>query len=238
MMEPVQALTFDMYGTLLDLPATFTSAFAGFLSEKGHRLSPSHLQTLWEREYLMESMVDTLIGGGIGGGIDGGRTPFEQVRRTTLHQLLSKYDVEHTADDIEDVLSRATPALYPDVIEGMKRLRGRYTLSILSNGDLSALERVVQGLGIPAHRCLSAEQADCYKPDPRVYQYGAKALGLEPSQILHVAAHPWDLRGAAAVGMRTAYINRDGVPYGVGEPDFETATLAGFAELAAGTPSP
>ena len=229
LMEPVRALTFDMYGTLLDLPATFCGAFAAFLSEKGHGASAEHLQAMWEREYLMESMVDTLIGGG--------RTPFEQVRRATLHQLLSRYGVEHTPDDIEKVLGRATPTLYPDVIDGMNKLSERYTLAILSNGDLSALERVVEGLGIPAHRTLSAEQAGCYKPAPRVYRYGAKALGLEPGQIMHVAAHPWDLRGAEAVGMRTAYIKRESVPYGVGEPDLETATLAEFAGLAARSPS-
>ena len=229
LMEPVRALTFDMYGTLLDLPATFTNAFAGFLSERGHSASPSHLQAMWEREYLMESMVDTLIGGG--------RTPFEQVRRTTLHQLLSRYGVEHTPDDIERVLGEATPTLYPDVVDSMNKLSEHYTLSILSNGDLSALERVVRQLGIPAHRTLSAEQAGCYKPDLRVYQYGAKALGLEPGQIMHIAAHPWDLRGAEAIGMRTAYIKRESVPYGVGEPDVETATLAEFAALAAQSPS-
>ena len=90
----------------------------------------------------------------------------------------------------------------------------------------------MDGLGIPAHRTLSAEQAGCYKPDLRVYQYAAQALGLEPGQIMHVAAHPWDLRGAQAIGMRAVYINREGVPYAVGEPDIETVTLAEFAELA------
>ena len=225
LMEPVRALTFDMYGTLMDLPATFFGAFATFLHDKGDGFSASHLGPMWEREYLMESMVDTFIGGD--------RTPFEQVRRYTLHQVFSRFGVEHTADDIEKVLAQATPTLYPDVIDGMNKLRERYTLAVLSNGDLSALEPVVDGLGIPAHRTLSAEQAGCYKPDPRVYQYAARVLGLEPGQIMHVAAHPWDLRGAQAVGMRAVYINREGVPYAVGEPDIETGTLAEFAELAA-----
>ena len=224
LMEPVRALTFDMYGTLMDLPATFFGAFATFLNAAGHGLSASHLGSMWEREYLMESMVDSFIGGD--------RTPFEQVRRYTLHQVFSRFGVEHTADDIEKVLAQATPTLYPDVIDGMNQLQERYTLAVLSNGDLSALERVVGDLGIPAHRTLSAEQAGCYKPDLRVYRYAAQALGLEPGQIMHVAAHPWDLRGAQAIGMRAVYINREGVPYAVGEPDIETVTLAEFAELA------
>ncbi len=222
-MDQVRALTFDMYGTLLDLPATFFGAFAGFLREKGSDLDASLLGALWEQEYLMESMVDTFIGGG--------RTPFERVRRYTLHQLFSRFDVEHTQDDIERVLGQATPTLYPDVIDGMNKLRERYTLAILSNGDLPALDRVVQGQRMPVHRTLSAEQAGCYKPDARVYQYAAKELGLEPGQIMHVAAHPWDLRGAAATGMRTVYIDREGVPYAVGAPDLESATLVDFAGL-------
>ena len=173
-MEPVRALTFDMYGTLLDLPTTFYQCLRRIPERKGGTAPARPIcKTLWEREYLMESMVDTLIGGG--------RTPFEQVRRATLHQLLSRYGVEHTPDDIEKVLGRATPTLYPDVIDGMNKLRER--LHPWPSSPTATCPRWSgwsRGLGIPAHRTLSAEQAGCYKPDPRVYRYGAKALGLEP----------------------------------------------------------
>ena len=222
-MGSVKALTFDMYGTLLDLPATFSAGFASFLKEKEFNGDPAHFGSLWERECLMESMVDTAIGGE--------RTSFEQIRRTTLGQLLDRSGVEHTPDNVVEMLSRATPALYPDVMAGLERLRERYTLAILSNGDHDALERLVSGLDLPVHCFISAEQAGCYKPDPRVYRHGAERLGLEADQVMHVAAHPWDLRGAQAVGMRVAYVNREGVPYAVGVPDIETDGLAEFAAL-------
>ena len=222
LMQPVKALTFDMYGTLLDLPATFNPGFDAFLKEKGYTGSAAHLGAIWERECLMESMVDTAVGGE--------RTSFEQVRRTTLDQVLARFGVEHTQDDVVGALARAAPNLYPDVIDAMERLRERYTLAILSNGDRNALGRLVNGLGLPVQSFISAEQAGCYKPDQRVYRHGAEQLGLEAGEVMHVAAHPWDLRDAKAVGMRVAYVNREGVPYAVGEPDIEMADLAQFAE--------
>ena len=102
---------------------------------KTHRGAAQAIVEAWERDYLHESMVDTLVGGD--------RTPFERVRRVTLSQLLSKLKIEHTQDEIEAVLSRAVPTLFPDVIESLVRLGEKYTLAVLSNGDLASLERVV-----------------------------------------------------------------------------------------------
>ena len=117
-------------------------------------------------------MVDTFLGGP--------RTPFEQVRRTTLSQLLTRTGDEHNRDDVEELLARrANPTLFPDVVESLNALRDRYTLSVLSNGDLAVLERLVATLGIPVHRTISVEQAGCYKPDRRVYLRAAELLGVE-----------------------------------------------------------
>jgi 2-haloacid dehalogenase len=140
--------------------------------------------------------------------------------------------IGHTQDEIEAMLSRATPTLFPDVIESLGRLREKYTLAVLSNGDLASLERVVDLLAIPVVRTISAEQAGYYKPHSEVYRHGVRQLELDSNQILHVAAHGWDIRGAKAVGMLGAYIDRHGVPYTVGgpeQPDLETADLTEFA---------
>lgn len=227
-LDSVRAMTFDMYGTLLDLEATFAPAFGDFLTAKGFGASADSVVEAWEKDYLHESMVDTLLGGA--------RTPFERVRRVTLSQLFSKLRIEHTPEEIDTLLGRASPTLFPDVIDGLGRLRERFTLVVLSNGDLASLERVVDALAIPVERTISAEQAGAYKPNSEVYRHGVRQLGLDAAQVLHVAAHGWDVRGAKAVGMLGAYIDRHGIPYsiphaggGAEQADLEVADLVEFA---------
>ena len=223
----VRAITFDLYGTLLDLEATFAPAFDGFLRERGVDADAAEFVRTWEWAYLHEGMVDTLLGGP--------RTPFEQLRRTTLSQVLARMGIEHSRDDIEDLLAvRAMPTLFPDVVESLNAMRGRYTLSVLSNGDLSVLERIVSTLDIPVHRTISVEQAGCYKPDLRVYRRAAGLLEVDTGGILHVAAHAWDIRAAQAVGMKGAYIDRHNIPfapYTEYRPEIETANLPELAGI-------
>ena len=217
----VRAITFDLYGTLLDLEATFAPAFDGFFRERNIELDAADLVRTWEWVYLHEGMVDTLLGGP--------RTHFETLRRTTLSQLFSRVGIDHSRDDIEDLLgNRVAPALFPDVVEALEPLRDSYTLSVLSNGDLAVLERIVGTLNIPVHRVISVEQAGCYKPDQRVYRKAIELLGLDAGNLLHVAAHAWDIRAARVAGMQGAYIDRHNIPYAPfseERPEVETANL-------------
>ena len=223
----VRAITFDLYGTLLDLEATFAPAFGVFLESREASVDAAELVRTWEWAYLHEGMVDTFLGGP--------RTPFEQLRRTTLSQVFARLDIEHSREDIEDLLAvRATPTLFPDVAETLAALRSRYTLAVLSNGDLAALERIVSTLSIPVHRTISVELAGCYKPDLRVYRRAAGLLELEPGGILHVAAHAWDIRAAQAAGMNGAYVDRHNIPfapYTAYRPEIETTDLPELAAI-------
>ena len=224
---PVRAITFDMYGTLLDLVASFASGFDEFLKAKGYPGRAIDVVQAWETTYLHESNVDSLLGGP--------RTPFEVVRRVTLSQLFHKLKIAHTKDDIEQlVTAKATPTLFPDVKEHLTRLQaqGKYQMSVLSNGDLESLDRAVSGLGIPVDRAISAEQAGYYKPHSGVYQHAIKELGLPGEQVLHVAAHAWDIRGARAAGMAGAYINRYDIPYVDADGSQADLEVPGLAELA------
>ena len=217
----IRAITFDLYGTLLDLEATFAPAFSGFLEERKVSLDPAELVRTWEWAYLHEGMVDTFLGGP--------RTPFEQLRRTTLSQLFVHMGIEHSREDIDELLTaRVIPTLFPDVAESLTALRGSYILSVLSNGDLAVLERIVSTLGIPVDRTISVEQAGCYKPDLRVYREATELLSADAGSVLHVAAHAWDIRAAKTVGMRGAYVDRHNIPYAPFTedlPDLETANL-------------
>ena len=225
--QSISTITFDLYGTLLDLEATFEPGFDAFFRERGAAVDTPRFVQTWEFTYLHEGMVDTFLGGP--------RTPFEQVRRTTLSQLLTRTGVEHDKDDVEELLTkRANPTLFPDVVDSLSALRDRYTLSVLSNGDLAVLERIVSTLDIPVHRTISVEQAGCYKPDRRVYLRAAELLEVDTPGILHVAAHAWDIRAAQAVGMRGAYIDRHNIPFAPfteERPDLETANLPELAAI-------
>ncbi len=223
-LENVRAVTFDMYGTVLDLLASFGHGFGEFLKAHSSPRNPAEVVRLWEATYLRESMVDTMIGRG--------RTLFERIRRECLGQVFNQLGIAHSLDEVEKLLTTsARVTLFPDVLEGMLALQGKLTLAVLSNGDLDSLERAVSGLAIPVSSVISAEQAGVYKPHSAVYRFAAENLNLPPNQILHVAAHPWDVRGAEAFGLLGAYINRASIPYGEAgpPPDLEVSKLTELA---------
>jgi 2-haloacid dehalogenase len=113
---------------------------------------------------------------------------------------------EHEIDTLNHVWHRLHP--WPDAVEGICRLRQQYIVSPLSNGNVALLVDIAKHAGIVWDCVLSAELAHHYKPDPQVYRLAADLLSLPPSQILMVAAHEHDLKAAAAVGFRTAYVSR------------------------------
>ena len=121
----VRAITFDMYGTLLDLEASFIQGFEQFLKSKGSTQEAADVIRIWEADYLRESMAETLSGLS--------RTPFEQLRRTSLSQVFARRGVAHTPEDIESLLtSKAQVSLFPDVQAGLLALRGAETARSLS----------------------------------------------------------------------------------------------------------
>ncbi|MSQ07413.1 MAG: haloacid dehalogenase type II [Dehalococcoidia bacterium] len=220
----VRAITLDLYGTLLDVESSVLQGFQVFLRGRGVAATPREVVKAWETAYFQETMIETLLGQG--------RTPFEQVSRRCLEQVLEQLGVSHSAGDLEGLLaSRDSGSLYPGVQEGLKALRGRYTLAVLSNGDLASLHRAVSNLAIPVDQIISAEQAGVYKPHPAVYRTALEVLGLEAGQVMHAASHVWDVRGARAAGLLGAYVNRTGVVYGDARllPD---VTVSSFIELA------
>ena len=118
---------------------------------------------------------------------------------------------------------------WPDAREALRRLAGRFTIVALSNGNLSMLTDLFAAAGLTWHCVLSGEMVHAYKPDPAVYRLAINRLALNPHRTLMVAAHPWDLRAAAAHGLRTAYIERAGE----GEPESSDAFDLSAPDLAA-----
>ncbi|TFV79312.1 haloacid dehalogenase type II [Blastococcus sp. CT_GayMR19] len=123
--------------------------------------------------------------------------------------------------------------VHPDVPDGVRALKrtGR-RLVTLSNGSASVAERLLTGAGLREEfeHLLSVEGAGVWKPAPGSYGYAARVCGVDPSQMMLVAVHPWDIDGAARTGMATTWINRDGLPY----PEYfnpPTHTVTALTEL-------
>lgn len=135
----------------------------------------------------------------------------DTLHRESLDELLAEYGVADAFDEearqrLVEVWHRL-PA-WPDSVEGLARLRGRCITAALSNGGFALLTHLVKAAELPFDCILSAQLARAYKPAAEVYLTAARLLDVDPAEILMVAAHKWDLIGAAEAGLRTAFVSR------------------------------
>lgn len=126
-------------------------------------------------------------------------------------------------------------SLHPDVPDGVRALReASWRLVTLSNGSAQVAEQLLRGAGLREafEQLLSVEDAGAWKPAPAAYRHAATACGVRPAELVLVAVHPWDVDGAARAGLRTAWLDRTGVPH----PDYATPpdhTITRLPDLAA-----
>jgi 2-haloacid dehalogenase len=224
--EHVTTLAFDIFGTVLDLTGSMTPPTRQFLQWKGAAVSAELFWDQWRSRQRIEQYQDSLMMLGHSGYL-------ETCRRALLY-CLRQNSIPFTDADVQGVM-HAWQALSPhaDVAEGLRRLKRRYRLVALSNGEqayLEHLERERMRFGFDA--LISVQRAGVFKPHPAVYRTGATVLGVEPHQIMMVAAHAFDIMGARACGYRGAYVNRYRLPYEESphRPDIE---VRDFVELAA-----
>ena len=137
-------------------------------------------------------------------------TKIDDLHRLILDSLVPEFGLdalsEAERDHLNGVWHRLKP--WPDAIPGLTRMRTRYVLATLSNGNIALLVNMAKNAGLPWDTVLSAELADAYKPDPTVYLKAADLLGLDPQQVMMVAAHRGDLLASAEIGFRTAFVPR------------------------------
>ena len=220
----LEILTFDLYGTVVDMQSGLTKAITPFLENKGHEGRPSRVVTWWRRAHFENSMIDALI--------DKGHTPYREIAQRALSYTLLRADIPHTLREVEDLVSEIEHLRpFPDVVDSLTVLKRRYEIVVLSNGDPDMLENAKPYLGIEFDRMISVAKAGYFKPHYAAYRTACDLLGAEPDSIMHVANHPFDCLGAKAFGMRAAYVNRRGRPFGETPytPDLE---VADFGELA------
>ena len=198
----VQALCFDIFGTVVDWRGSIVRE--GQLLQQRLALPPQDWAAFaddWRAGY-QPAMHEVRTGALPWTDIDG-------LHRRILDRLLAARGLglaEADAVAFNRVWHRLIP--WPDSVAGLYRLKQRRTIASLSNGHVALLVNLARHAGLPWDMVLSAELFHHYKPDPEVYLGAAAMLGHAPHEVMMVAAHPSDLRAAAACGLRTAYVPR------------------------------
>ena len=134
----------------------------------------------------------------------------DDLHRRILDSILVDFGHAHVSEDVRQSLTQAWHRLIPwsDSVPGMYRLKQKFTVCSLSNGNIGLLSDMAKNSGIPWDCILSAEVFKRYKPDPQTYLGVARTFNLQPEQVMLVAAHQYDLDAARACGLQTAYIER------------------------------
>ncbi len=212
-MDPssISALTFDVFGTVVDWRTSVIREGETFGKARGLSVDWAKFADSWRGLY-QPAMEE----------VRSGRRPWaklDELHRESLVRLLGDFGITGVAPAEIDHLNHAWHRLdpWPDAVPGLTRLRRRFTLATLSNGNIALMVDMARRAGLPWDAILGAEVARAYKPTPEAYLRSAEALGLRPEQCLMVAAHPADLAAAARCGLRTAYVPRP-LEFGAGRP--------------------
>jgi 2-haloacid dehalogenase len=203
MTSATRVLAFDVFGTTVDWYTGVARQATDIFGHLGVQLDGGSFATEWRDKYL-PSMARVQ------------RQERDWVYLDTLHrESLDELLEEHGVGEAVDEASRQRlvhawhdlPA-WEDSVAGLTRLREHYVVAALSNGGFALMTNHVKAANLPFDCILSAELARTYKPDARVYRTAAGLLDVHPEEVLMVAAHGWDLDGAAAAGLRTAFVER------------------------------
>lgn len=224
----VKVLMFDLYGTVVDMQRGLTEAVTPYLKGKGWTGRPDALVTWWRRTHFENSMIDALL--------HREHTPYREIGRRALSYTLERAGIPHTRDEVLALVSeieRLKP--FPDVVDALARLKPRYQLVILSNGDPDMLEAARPHLGVAFDRIISVAEAGSFKPHVATYRKACELVALPPDCILFVANHAFDCVGAKAYGMKTCFVDRRRRPFGEWpyQPDLVVADFAQLADVLA-----
>ena len=204
-MQQVKALVFDVFGTVVDWRNGIARDARPFLTRHGRPdIDPHRFADAWRKRY-QPAMEE----------VRSGRRPFTRLdvlHRENLDGVLRDHGIDPapiSAAEL-DALNRAWHRLdpWPDTIPGLLRLRPKYFLAPLSNGNILLLANMAKRAGIPWDAILGAEPARAYKPQPEAYLRTAEILGIKPAELALVAAHNGDLRAARGCGLATAFVLR------------------------------
>jgi 2-haloacid dehalogenase len=198
----IRALTFDVFGTVVDWRGSIAREAETFLGARGHRIDGFAFAESWRSRY--QPAMERVRSGGRG------FVKLDVLHRENLVETLAEFRVTGLAAAEIDGLALAWHRLdpWPDVVPGLIRLKRKFVLATLSNGNVALMVNMAKRAGLPWDAVLGAEVARAYKPMPEAYLTAADMLGLAAAQCLMVAAHNDDLKAAARCGFKTAFVPR------------------------------
>jgi len=224
----IKVCMFDQYGTVVDMQGGLTAAITPYLKAKDWRGDPGRLVTWWRRTHFENSMIDALL--------QREHISYRRIGEMSVDYTLERAGIPHTDEEVKSLVAdieKLKP--FPEVPAALDRLRAKYRLAILSNGDPDMLEAARVHHCIAFDHIISVAAANAFKPHRATYFRAAEIVGVRLDEILFVANHAFDCVGAKAAGMRTAFIDRRQRPFGRWpyQPDLVVSDMAALADALA-----
>ncbi|MFQ5763229.1 MAG: haloacid dehalogenase type II, partial [Candidatus Bathyarchaeia archaeon] len=221
----LKAITFDVFGTLLDWEGGLEPAVKDVLKEAGSQASSNAFLANWRNRQLEFSMMNTLV--------ERRHEKFTSITRRALVSTCRAMKVRLTKD-AEAKLTGAWFSLppFPDARHALSRLKTQFKLAPLSNGDRAMLAKALKVARFNFDAIIAADMIGAYKPSPKVYLTAAEILKLPPSSILHASGNQFDVYGAKLAGLKVAWVNRRAAAleeWGI-QPDLEVNSLTHLAD--------
>jgi 2-haloacid dehalogenase len=201
-LKSVKALVFDTFGTVVDWRGSIIREGAAWGKAKGLQVDWARFADRWRAGY--RPAMDRVRKGELPW------TKLDDLHRGVLEAILKEFRIEGLTEEEKDHWNRVWHRLkpWPDSVPGLKRLKKKYVIAPLSNGNVALLTNMAKLSGLPWDAILGAELVRHYKPDREVYLSAPEFLGVKPAEVMMVAAHVNDLNAARAQGLRTGYIHR------------------------------
>jgi 2-haloacid dehalogenase len=198
----VKALVFDTFGTVVDWRSSIIAEGAAWGQSKGLSIDWPRFADRWRNGYApaMEKVRKGELPW----------TKLDDLHRRILDDLLQEFKIKGLTEEEKDHWNRVWHRLkpWPDSVAGLARLKKRFTIAPLSNGNVSLLTDMAKNARLPWDLILSAELARHYKPDREAYLTAVDLLSLKPEEVMMTAAHRGDLEAARGLGLRTGFIHR------------------------------
>jgi len=224
-LSETKALTFDVFGTILDLGGSLRPFIAGFLKDKNAEVSAERFWEHWRYRQRIEQYQDTIMMLGHSGYL-------ETSRRACVYAL-ALCGISASKAEVEGLMSAWQELKpFPEVASALHRLKDRFKLVVLSNGEAEFLAHLTTNrIGYAFDEVISVNSFGAFKPHPSVYRGAARLLGLEVGACMMISSNSFDVVGARACGFKAAHVDRYRLPY-EDTPFRPQLTVSDFNELA------
>lgn len=222
----IKVCMFDQYGTVVDMQTGLTEIATPYLKSKGWEGNAYAFVTWWRRAHFENSMIDALL--------HKEHTSYREIGHRSVAWVLERAGIPYSMDEVRRLVAHIeTLRPFPEVPEALARLKAKYKIVVLSNGDPDMLEAAKQYHRIPFDAVISVAIANAFKPHVATYTKAAEIMGVPMEAVLFVANHSFDCIGAKAAGMHTAFIDRRQRPFGITpyQPDLVVPDMQALAEV-------